>query len=175
MRNDDELTAVGAILKLHGYKGELEAVADYEEVPLDSLDFVFVELDGLKVPFRITSCRPKRDNSLLMLRGIDTEAKAKALVGKELYAETSKLPENFAEGDDDVFYLSDMIGFEAYDGDQHIGTVTDYDDSTDNTLFTITAPDGREFLIPAADDLITEFSEDDKRITFNLPIGLIDL
>lgn len=174
MRQRDELTAVGAILKLHGYKGELEAVADYEEIPLDSLDFVFVELDGLMVPFRITSCRPKRDNSLLMLRGIDSEEKAKPLVGKELFVENSKLPAEFG-ADDDVFYLADMIGFEAYDGDHHIGTITDFDDTTDNALFTVTTPEGKEFLIPAADDLITEFSEDQKRITFNLPIGLIDL
>ncbi len=175
MKPADELTVVGAIVKLHGYKGELEAVADYEEVPLSSLEYVFIELDGLMVPFRILSCRPKRDNSLLMLRGIDTEEKAKALVGKELMVEASQLPEDFGNSDDDVFYLSDMIGFSAFDGPVLLGTISGYDDTTDNVLFTITAPDGREFLVPAADDLITEFSEDDKKVIFNLPEGIIDL
>lgn len=174
MRKADELTAVGAIIKLHGYKGELEAVADYDEVPLDSLGFVFIELDGLMVPFRIVSCRSKRDNSLLMFRGIDSEEKAKALVGKELFVESDQLPEEF-DSRDDVFYLSDMIGFKAFDGDRLIGTITNFDDSTDNSLFTITTPEGKEVLIPAADDLITEFSEDRKCVTFNLPIGLLDL
>ena len=174
MKPEAELFPIGYFLKLHGYKGEIETVADYDEIPLAGR-WVMVDRDGLKVPFHVDSCRPKGSNLLVKLRGVDSDREAKPLIRKEIFIPREEVPEGIEAGEGDEFYLSDLVGFTAYDGPTLLGTIEDYDDTTDNTLFNIRRADGHEFLIPAAPDLIESFDSDLRTVTFNLPEGLADL
>ena len=80
-----------------------------------------------------------------------------------------------SDGDDDVFYLEDFIGYTIIDspGNNLIGTIVGFDDSTENFLFEVESQDGTEILIPAADDFIIEIDECKKQVIMQLPIGLI--
>ena len=92
---------------------------------------------------------------------------AEELLGIEPYDE---------EGDDDdELYLEDMVGYTAtFEGVELSGEIVDFEDSEWNPLFIIEI-EGREVMIPAADDFIVEFSEERKSVHFSLPEGLLDL
>lgn len=166
------LSIVGRFNKPHGIKGELSATLDVDDVAVGST--IFVELDGLTVPFRIEAVRPKStENVLLTIKGITDENMASKLSLLPIYMEKSKIKEDEDEGE--WFFLDDFIGFKIYDNNELVGEVTDYDDSTENTLFEVLLPSGTKVFVPANDDLIQNLDFDNKIISMNLPIGLIDL
>ena len=55
-----------------------------------------------------------------------------------------------------------------------VGTITDIDDSTENWLFILQQENGKEVMIPAHEDFITEIRQEEKVIVVDLPIGLIE-
>ena len=84
---------VGKITKLHGYKGELTVfldtakVADYRE-----LQFLFLEIKGSLVPYKIELFEPKtNDSAKVRLAGINDEASAKELLKSLVYVRLSEL------------------------------------------------------------------------------------
>lgn len=136
----NELAEIGSFAKPHGLRGEMSAVFDSDEVisVVEDARHLFVELDGLMVPFTILSYRPKGSESLLLtLKGIDTQDFASKLTNKPIYIEASLLPDTF--DDDDTLYLEDLVGFTLLTSDGPVGIITGYDDSTENLLFEVEA------------------------------------
>ncbi len=172
MKKAEELTVIGQFSKPHGIHGELSAETDLDEKSLKELPCIFVDFDGLKVPFFISSIRPKgKETILISIDGIDNEKDALAFSRKEFYAEK----EYIAEEDDDIVYLQDMKGYSVYDDGTLLGTVSDIDDSTANVLFVIDCPDGSSLLAPASEDMIEKIDTVEHVIVMNLPQGLVDL
>ena len=103
----DQLVEIGNFAKPHGIKGEISAHFDFEIMPLvEGFGHLFVEIDGLMVPFFITALRPKGNETLLLtLKGIDSQEAAAALTNKPVYIEASLLPEDADEDGDGMFYL----------------------------------------------------------------------
>ena len=174
-----KVVPLGHLCKPHGVKGELAAALDIDVCgDADLPPHIFALLDGLLVPFTLSGVRPKSSETILLtLKGIDSEDEAAKLAGAPVFIEKQALPDDgAAEGDDDdVVYLEDLDGYSVYDGDTLVGTITGYDDSTDNVLFTITTPGGADILVPAADDLIYEIDENNSIVRMSLPKGLLDL
>ena len=56
-----------------------------------------------------------------------------------------------------------------------IGVITDIDDQTDNWLFVVERNNGDEALVPAQDAFIVDINHEERTITMDLPIGLLDL
>ena len=59
--------------------------------------------------------------------------------------------------------------------DSIIGTIYAVDDSTVNVLFSVNTTDGKDVLIPASEELITEVDQEKKIIKIAIPEGLLDL
>lgn len=72
---------------------------------------------------------------------------------------------------------AEIIGFQLVDAasGKTVGTIDHVDDSTINLLFEVTAPDGRDLLIPASNELIEEVDADKKVIRISLPEGILNL
>lgn len=177
MISAEHLTSIGRFGKPHGVKGELSAVVD-AEVDFDAdVPNIFVDMDGLMVPFFIASSRAKGSESVLLtLEGVDTQEKALPFVNKTIYVATDSIQQEYDEDDNDGVYLDDLIGYRLDDVDgSHIGTIESFDDSTENYLFGVRTVGGRSILIPAASDLMIDIDSDAKTITMNLPEGIIDL
>jgi len=170
----EELTEIGRFGKPHGIKGELSAVISDGDINAAELPCIFVELDGLMVPFFIASARSKGSESILLtFEGIDTQDKAAKFANKVFYARQCDMPEN--ETDGEGFYLDDLTGFHICCEGKEIGIISDFDDSTENYLFVVETPDSDDILIPANPELIEEVDTDNQIIHMNLPIGLINL
>lgn len=174
----DKLTSIGTFAKPHGVKGEISATVDdgIEEV-LENRPFVFVEVDGLMVPFSITDVRPKSRHALLLtIKGVTDEKQASGFAGKEFYMETAVLPQDLADsGDTDGFFLEDLIGYFLFSDGSEVGVIADYDDSTANVLLKVERPDGTTLLVPVSDELVENVDPENKKLEMYLPEGLLDL
>ena len=107
--------------------------------------FVFVERDGLLVPFRSE-------------QAID-------LLGEEVFL----LRKDVAEEDDGLLTWQDLVGYTICDKETGtVGIIDNIDESTINTLATLT--DGR--MLPLHEDFILDIDTDSRVLHLNLPFTL---
>jgi 16S rRNA processing protein RimM len=168
----DEVFPIGHFYKTHGVGGELSFSFTTDVFEQGESPYWVIDMDGILVPFFPVSCRMRSSSSALVcLDGIDTEEKARAMVGREVYYPSRFKPE-YDEEDDDYRVL---IGFEVIDRNEgSLGRVDDVDDSTINVLLVISNGE-RELLIPLAGEYITGIDGKKQRINVSLPEELIHL
>lgn len=175
--NLSDIVPIGQLGRLHGVKGEINAFCTVDRDYLFRLAeskaplFLFVTLEGLPVPFRIEYLRNKdKEAFLIKFTRVNDKEAANALTNA-----TFGIEERFLS-DEASFSAQFFIGFSVLnEHDIPLGIVADVDDSTANMLFTICDPDGREWLIPVADELITFVDAPGRRIGIKVPEGLTEL
>lgn len=175
MIRKEEISEAGRFNKPHGIKGEISATLDVD-ADLSEVKCIIVNIEGIFVPFFATSVRPKTaDTDLVTLEGVDSEEKARQFAGRPFYLLKTDIPEDdvdFSEG----FYASDLIGFTITDSvSGTIGTVSDVNDRTDNVLFIVTSPSGREILLPVADKFIDSVDPDSRTVETSYPSEILEL
>lgn len=181
----DHLTEIGSFGKPHGISGEINAVVDVEYIDFivdRSVNFVFVEIDGLRVPFEISDIRRRGTQSVLItFADTNSEHDIVKLVNKAIYVEDSALP-SLSEDDQsddedygDLLFLYDVVGYKVTINNNPFGEIIDVDDSTINQLIIVATPEGNEYMIPFTEEFITYFDPEEKIIDLELPDGLLDL
>lgn len=142
-------------------------------------DFLFVEIDGLPVPFFIEEYRFRSDDTALMkFDGIDTEDAAAELTGCDVL-----FPRDMAGDDSGAVSKAEIVGYSVIDAatGKPVGTIASVDDSTANLLFEVSPSDaatpeqGETILIPANEDLIKDVDRQGRSITIAIPDGLLSL
>lgn len=129
MITKDDLISIGVLKRTH-----------YKDLP----EFIFVQRDGLFVPFR--------------------SANISELMGEEGFVMRSDI-----QGEEDgLLTWQDLVGYTIEDEGKTIGVIASIDESTINTLATL--EDGR--LLPLHEDFITEINEDARILRVNLPFEL---
>ncbi len=174
----DSLQDMGYVIKPHGVRGEMSVFLEEPYALPENPQFFFFNIEGLMVPFEVAAFRMRgSQGALITFEDIDSDTAAAAFSGKNLYFPKDQLIdfEDEDSEDEDGFFLKDVIGYQAKRGDQILGTVTDYNDSTANILFIITTPEGTELLVPVAEEFISDIDTDNKIIDFDIPDGLINL
>ncbi|MCQ2267081.1 MAG: ribosome maturation factor RimM [Bacteroidaceae bacterium] len=170
MIRSDEVFQIGRITRTHGTKGELELLFTDDPFDRGEADYLVLELDGIMVPFFFTEWRYKgSESALFTFENMDSEQKAKPLVGTKVFYPFAALPE--LADDDELSSLRALTGFTAIG----IGTIVEVDDSNQNVLLTIELPDGSEVLVPYHDDFLVDYDLRQRTITLELPEGLLEL
>ena len=167
---------VGRFNKPHGIKGEI-SVSITADIDLDDVQCVIAPIDGIFVPFFLQTVRPKTaDTSLITIDGIDSEEKAQGLTNRSLFILRSDLPDDEDDNDEDGFYASDLIGFKINDMPHGtIGEISDINDSTQNILFIVKKPDGKELMIPVADEFILSIDPENETVNTDIPSDILTL
>lgn len=130
MIKKDDLISIGIIRRTH-----------YKDLP----PFIFVQRDGLFVPFR--------------------KEQISDLIGEEGFALRSDIQE---DGDSEMTW-QDLVGYTMVDEEAgDLGVIANVDESTINTLATL--EDGR--LIPLHEDFILEIDPEMRVLRVNLPFTL---
>ncbi|MDR0536455.1 MAG: ribosome maturation factor RimM [Tannerellaceae bacterium] len=173
MISKDDIQNVGVFVKPHGIKGEISLLAscEIEDIPGDD-PYIICEINGICVPFFIESHRHKSSNvHLFKFAGIDSEAAARKLSGKEAY-----LPaEGIADILPDAGKWNAFIGYFIIDKEgNNVGTLTAIDSSTINILLSVNN-NGEEILIPAVEEWLVKIDRNNKQLTFSLPDGLLNI
>ena len=168
----EELLSLGHVLKTHGIKGELSVSINLEMIDEVPPFFIF-EMEGIMVPFTVVGFRERGSKgALVSLARVDDELQAKSFVGKEVFIEDSYVSDDYIE----PLSWGQFLDYEVYDEHlTHIGTLDDYDDSTMNIILHLSAADGSEYMIPAADELIVSMDEVRKKLIMHVPFGLLDI
>ena len=154
---------IGQVLKSDGKDGGL--VVSFPDIDPEDIDLqepVFIEFDGLPVPFYFESfTRRGANRALVHLTGIHDLEDAEEIAGAALWAEY------FEEEDEDH-----LCGLKIEDAEgTYIGTVSDYEDIPGNTCLWVSRPDGSEVLVPFHEDLVIEVDEHTVRL--RIPEGLL--
>jgi len=164
---------LGNISKLHGFKGEVSLFLDVTN-PEDyrKLDFIFIDINGQLIPFKIISLRlVRRCYAIVRLEGVDCEKDAKELLKKKTYLPLTFLPPL----DNQSFYDHEVIGYKVEDSvEGNIGLVEDVIDLSNNPLLKINNK-GKEILIPIMNDLVQKVDRENKILFISCPDGLLSL
>ena len=163
---------LGKITKLFGYKGEIVFFFDVDDVSeYSNLESVFIDVNGDYVPFIIEKINFRKNNAVVKLMDIDTEADAKRLVNCSLMMPIDTLPK--LKGN--KFYYHEVIDFEIWDKNEgRVGVLASINDSSSQALFEI--KDGyTEILLPVVDEFIVEVNRKERKIIVEFPAGLLDI
>ena len=166
----DRLVQIAKVLKSHGTDGGvLLGFRDILPEDLDAQEPVFIEFDGLPVPFFIDSMERKgRDKAVVHLTDMSSLEDAEEVVGRAVFADADSI----AEYEDDEESLDGFVGMVVYDRDTRVGKITGYEDIPGNPcLYVETA--GGEAMIPLHEDFIISIDPDAGEIVMDLPSGLV--
>lgn len=164
---------IGRLGKPHGVRGEVTFRFSDDIFDRVDADCLILEIDGILVPFFMEEYRFRSDETALMkFEDIDNEDRARELTGCDVY-----FPRAEADADEDHLTWSEIVGYQIIDAAsrQTVGLVAHVDDTTINTLFEVSTPDGRELLIPASDEMVVDVDKQQRAITMDIPDGLLDL
>ncbi len=158
---------VAQVLKSNGTDGEL--LLSFFDVAPEDIDLqepVFIEFDGLPVPFYFESFTPRGNNrALVRLTGVRSLKDADELAGQSVYADY------FEEEEEE-----DLVGWTLCNADgQTVGTVVDYEDIPGNPCLWVERPDGEEVLIPFHEELVISLDESSQTLTLSIPEGILEL
>ena len=161
------MLCIGKVLKSNGTDGELlVSFLDVNPQDIDLQEPVFIEFDGLPVPFYFESFT-QRGNSraLVRLTGVRSLKDADELAGSALYADY------FEEEDEE-----DFTGWTVLDQDNKtLGVVTDLEDIPGNPCLWVRMADKKQVLIPFHEDLLINVDTEKQRLTLRIPEGILEL
>ena len=161
------LLQLAKVLKSNGTDGGLLVGfrdCDPNEISLE--EPVFVEFDGLPVPFFFVSLTPRGNSrAIVRLNDVSSLSDAEELVGKTLWIED----EDADDEEEDL--MNSLLGWEIVGA----GTVTGVLDIPANPCLEIETKNGTVCLVPFHEDLIRSVDADRRSLTMEIPAGLLDL
>lgn len=173
MFNKENLYFLGTLVKTRGVEGFFVlALKDLQPEDIPETESVFIEINGLLVPFFISRFSDMGKSSMLVkFDDIDSNAKAKEFIGCKIYipADRVNIP------DDSYSKNMDFTGYRIFDskyGD--IGKITEILDIRKNPLFKVKS-ENNEYMIPVNKDILREIDHNKKVIFTELPEGLLDI
>ena len=160
----------GKIVGTHGIRGELR-VQPWADSPEFLLRFkkLYLSASGDKA-LDIVASRVHGNLVLIKAKGIDSIDAAEKLRNKVLYMDRAD-----AGIDENSYYIQDLIGCSVYhsETDEFFGEITDVSQTGANDVWHI-KKDGKEYLIPAIDDIVQTVEPDLGKVTI-IPIkGIFD-
>jgi 16S rRNA processing protein RimM len=173
MIDKNKCTLLGTLLKPHGIKGAfLLKLAGLEAEDIKKKGPLFVEIDGLLVPFFLEDIQAKTaDSAIVTLEGIITETRAREFTGDAVYIGKEQIVKKKAR----VAVQQSIKGYRVIDS-QHgfVGEASEIIEITNNPLLSVKNLE-REFLIPVHEDIVLAIDDDKKIIRINAPDGLLAL
>ena len=155
---------VAQVLKSNGVEGGLIlSFRDFDPEDIQLQEPVFIEFDGLPVPFFFNSFTPRGNRrALVTLTGVSSLADAEELVGKAVFVDGYE--EDEEEG---------ILGWTLLDEDgNEAGTIRDFEDIPGNTCLVVETPGG-EVLVPFHEDLFLGKDEENRTVRMIIPDGLL--
>lgn len=168
-----DLISTGVLSKLHGYKGAYQLYCDQTiDEDIENRESVFLEIQGLLVPFFIESVNVTSDSSaVIKFEDIDNPDTAKEFISCTVFVpakkQTSKAKKRQEEETFEGYQVIDKtFGL--------VGEVKEILNYNQNILLSV-IKDGNEVLIPVSEEIIQSIDNKKREIHINAPEGLIGL
>ncbi|MDO5036182.1 MAG: ribosome maturation factor RimM [Porphyromonas sp.] len=165
-----ELLSYGRVKRPHGHHGEIVLEVYSEELFALNPQYLFVESEGLCIPYRVDEMRGSRDQFITSFDQLTSEEQAKKLRGAKVYIQASEI------GDEpdriESSYLSWRGMSVTHSSGIAMGVIEEIDDSTSNLIFQILSPAGEVLLLPYVEEWIVDVDLDKRAIIVDCPIEL---
>ena len=160
------LQQIAKVLKSNGTDGGLlMGFRDIDPNEISLAEPVFIDYDGLPVPFFFESLTPRGNGrALVHLNDINSLADAEEIVGRAVWADWEE------EASDEADF-SDLVGWTV----RGAGQVTDFVDIPANPCLEIQTKNGTSVLVPFHEDLILSVDPEARVLEMEIPDGLLDL
>lgn len=160
------LLQIAKVLKSNGTDGGLLlGFRDIDPNEISLAEPVFIDYDGLPVPFFIESLTPRGNGkALVRLNDIHSLKDAEEIVGRAVWADWEE------EASDEADF-SDLVGWTV----SGAGCITDFVDIPANPCLEIQTKNGTSVLVPFHEDLILSVDPEARVLEMDIPDGLLDL
>lgn len=155
---------IAQVLKSNGTDGELLiSFFDIDPEDIDLQEPVFINFDGLPVPFYFESfVRRGVNRALVHLTGVHNLKDADELAGSDIFADYFEVTQD-----------SDLTGWTVLNADgTTVGLIVGYEDIPGNLCVYVDTADG-ERLIPLHADLVLGMDSGSRTVTLQVPEGLL--
>jgi len=164
---------IGKTLKSHGTAGYLRLmIEDRFKGYLKPGSFVFLDLDGSRVPFRIADV-DEGQHFTMLLEDINGKQESDTLTGKELWVPMEQIKPRHQKSLRNI--KEQWEDYRIHDQ----ATAIDYPilrtEEYPQQLMAVIDILGRDVLVPLNDQLIIEVDKEQKIIVMEIPEGLLDL
>jgi len=174
LRTIPSFVQIGTTGASHGSEGELKVY--FEDAYLEAVsntEFLFLDVQGDKVPFRVEWFRQGRD-LLVKFSGIGDATESASLISSGIY-----LPSDEVEAEESIEGIigdySKLEGYIIREKERgRIGPVISVEHFPEQEMALVLF-DEREVLIPLNDTFITHIDHQSKVITMELPEGILTL
>lgn len=166
----DDCIFLGSIAKAHGVAGEVIIRLNQNKiVTRHKWESVFVEIDGLLVPFFISDIREGKGNELIVrFDDVNDRPKAVKLMGKKVFVPASRV-----KIQDPKTIHEDVVGFMVVDKVAgEIGEIESVIDIAENPMIQVRYQNKKIF-IPWQERFILGYDPGNKTIIFDLPSGIL--
>lgn len=170
--NKEDYYLLGKLTRRHGLAGNVVLKLDTDQPQLYSkLEGIFVEINGMLVPFFIEKQQWLKGDSKLVLFKNASESQIDQVLGREVYLPLSTLPKLSGK----KFYYHEVVGFELLDQNGvSFGVIESINDQTAQHYF-LSNLEGKQVVVPIIKDWILEVNRDAKTIKMELPEGLLEV
>jgi 16S rRNA processing protein RimM len=165
---------LGTIAKVHGIKGQLMLrLNNFNFDDIIKMETVFIEIDGLPVPFFISEYSEKnKDTIILTFEDPLNEKRTLELIGCRVFINANNLT---IAGSKPLDQIEIVLGYDVFDSKHvRLGIIEEIINVQQNPLFRI-MNGKKEYLIPIQPEFIIKIDTPKKQIILNPPSGLIDL
>lgn len=163
------LVAVGKVVKPHGVRGALKVLPYGETLAeLDAGERLFSIEGGSQRRLTLVNLRLQNRVLIAQFDEIDTRELAEALAGKDLFIDKGRLPK-LPSGE---YYHFQLIGLsvQTIQGEV-LGTLSAVLETGGNDVYVV-ENEGKELLIPAIEEVISEVDLPNGKVVVDLPEGL---
>ena len=163
---------IGTVVSKHGYKGDIKiSVSSNNRDTFPDLKYLFIDLDGCFIPFKIDNVRSFSKNVLIVkLKEISSEDEVNEVINKNIYIDSAEMASNIDSG----FFYNDLINFEVITDSKKIGRIENINSKLPQPVFEI-IHDSRKVLIPIHEDLIKKIDKKNRIIYLDIPNGLLEI
>lgn len=163
--NNSERVCLGAIVGVHGIKGEVK-VKSFTEVDTDIDQYGVLESEDGSKKFQIKVVGHSKEILRVKIKGVDDRNLAETYVGNGLYVKRSLLPET----SEDEFYYEDLIGLivKQPDSEEIIGNVNAIYNFGAGDLLEIKMNDGTTEMQPFSQKYVPVVNIKDGYIIVNM-------
>ena len=167
-----ELLSVGKIVKAQGIKGELK-ILPFSGVADDLLTYkeFFLDCDSRSQSFTVSKSRGHGKFFIVKLSSVDSRDASEQLVGQQVFVVKDDMPIL----PEDEFYWNDFKGLQVVtDQGDDLGTVTNLISTGASDVLVVTGK-GKEYLIPAIDEILVEVNWQSKTLVIAPLPGLLEI
>ena len=163
---------IGTVVSKHGYKGDIKiSVSSNNLDTFPDLKYLFIDLYGCFIPFKIDNVRSFSKNVLIVkLKEIRSEDEVNEVIHKNIYVDSAEMESNIDSG----FFYNDLINFEVITDSKKIGRIENINSKLPQPVFEIIY-DSRKALIPIHEDLIKKIDKKNRIIYLDIPNGLLEI